>query len=340
MVRAKELSEAFRKNIVAAYESGKGFKKISKDFEISHSTVRKIVYKWRAFKTTANMPRSGRPSKFTPRADRKMLKEVSKNPKMSSRDLQQALATVDVEVHASTIRKRLHKFNLHGRRARRKPLLSKRNIKARLTFARENVDKDQDFWNNVLWTDESKIELFGHQSRGHVWRKPNTAFQEKNLIPTVKHGGGSVMVWGCFAAAGPGQLTIIESTMNSTVYQKVLEEHVRPSVRKLKLKRNWTMQHDNDPKHTSKSTKDWLKKKKWRVLEWPSQSPDLNPIEMLWGDLKRAVHARNPSNISQLKQFCIEEWDKIPSDRCQRLVDGYKNRLTAVISAKGGNTSY
>uniref|UniRef100_A0A3Q3J790 Tc1-like transposase DDE domain-containing protein n=1 Tax=Monopterus albus TaxID=43700 RepID=A0A3Q3J790_MONAL len=340
MVRAKELSEAFRKNIVAAYESGKGFKKISKDFEISHSTVRKIVYKWRAFKTTANMPRSGRPSKFTPRADRKMLKEVSKNPKMSSRDLQQALATVDVEVHASTIRKRLHKFNLHGRRARRKPLLSKRNIKARLTFARENVDKDQDFWNNVLWTDESKIELFGHQSRGHVWRKPNIAFQEKNLIPTVKHGGGSVMVWGCFAAAGPGQLTIIESTMNSTVYQKVLEEHVRPSVRKLKLKRNWTMQHDNDPKHTSKSTKDWLKKKKWRVLEWPSQSPDLNPIEMLWGDLKRAVHARNPSNISQLKQFCIEEWDKIPSDRCQRLLDGYKNRLTAVISAKGGNTSY
>uniref|UniRef100_A0A3Q3JS38 Transposase n=1 Tax=Monopterus albus TaxID=43700 RepID=A0A3Q3JS38_MONAL len=340
MVRAKELSEAFRKNIVAAYESGKGFKKISKDFEISHSTVRKIVYKWRAFKTTANMPRSGRPSKFTPRADRKMLKEVSKNPKMSSRDLQQALATVDVEVHASTIRKRLHKFNLHGRRARRKPLLSKRNIKARLTFARENVDKDQDFWNNVRWTDESKIELFGHQSRGHVWHKPNTAFQEKNLIPTVKHGGGSVMVWGCFAAAGPGQLTIIESTMNSTVYQKVLEEHVRPSVRKLKLKRNWTMQHDNDPKHTSKSTKDWLKKKKWRVLEWPSQSPDLNPIEMLWGDLKRAVHARNPSNISQLKQFCIEEWDKIPSDRCQRLLDGYKNRLTAVISAKGGNTSY
>ena len=143
MVRSKELSEAFRKKIVAAYESGKGFKKISKEYKISHSTVRKIVYKWRTFKTTANMPRSGRPSKFTPRADRKMLKEVSKNPKMSSRDLQQALATVDVKVHASTIRKRLHKFNLHGRCARRKPLLSKRNMKARLKFARVNVGKDQ-----------------------------------------------------------------------------------------------------------------------------------------------------------------------------------------------------
>ena len=161
-----------------------------------------------------------------------MLKEVYKTPKMSSRDLQQALATVDVKVHASTIRKRLHKFNLHGRCVRRKPLLSKRNTKARLKFARGSVDKEQDFWNNVLWTDESKIELFGHQNRGHVWRTPNTAFQEKNFIPTVKHGGGSVMVWGCFAAAGPGQLTIIESIMNFTVYQRMLEQHVRPSVRK------------------------------------------------------------------------------------------------------------
>ncbi len=83
MVILKELSEAIRKKIVAAYESGKGFKKVSKDFEISHSTVRKIVFKWRTFKTTADMPRSGHPSKFTPRADCKMLKEVSKIPKMS-----------------------------------------------------------------------------------------------------------------------------------------------------------------------------------------------------------------------------------------------------------------
>lgn len=100
----------------------------------------------------------------------------------------------------------------------RKPLLSKRNIKARLKFARANVDKDHDFWNNVLWTDESKTELFGHQNSRHVWRKPNTAFQEKTLISTVKHGGGSIIVWGCFAAAAPGQLTITEYIMNSTVY--------------------------------------------------------------------------------------------------------------------------
>ncbi len=82
----------------------------------------------------------------------------------------------------------------------------------------------------------------------------------KIIIPTVKHGGGSVMVWGCFAASGPGRLAIIDGTMNSVLYQKILKENVRPSVCDLKLKRTWVMQQDNDPKHTSKSTSEWLKK--------------------------------------------------------------------------------
>uniref|UniRef100_A0A8C4XFK0 Tc1-like transposase DDE domain-containing protein n=1 Tax=Erpetoichthys calabaricus TaxID=27687 RepID=A0A8C4XFK0_ERPCA len=97
---------------------------------------------------------------------------------------------------------------------------------------------------------------------------------------------------------------------------------------------------DNDPKHTSKSTSEWLKKNKMKTLEWPSQSPDLNPIEMLWHDLKKAVHARKPSNKAELQQFCKDEWAKIPPERCKRLIASYRKRLIAVIAAKGGPTSY
>ncbi len=64
----------------------------------------------------------------------------------------------------------------------------------------------------------------------YIWRKSNTAFQKKNIIPTVKYGGDSVMVWGCFAASGPGRLAVINGTMNSAVYQKILKDNVRPSV--------------------------------------------------------------------------------------------------------------
>ncbi len=125
--------------------------------------------------------------------------------------------------------------------------------------------------------------------------------------------------------------------MNSALYQKVLKENVRPSVCDLKLKRTWVMQQDTDLKHTSKSTSEWLKKNKIKVLEWPS--PDLNPIEMLWHDLKQSIHTRKHSNVAELKQFCKEEWAKIPPQRCERLIASYRKRLIAVVAVKGGTTS-
>ncbi len=100
------------------------------------------------------------------------------------------------------------------------------------------------------------------------------------------------------------------------------------------------MQQDNDLKHTSKSTSEWLKENKIKVLESPSQSLDLNPIEMLWHDLKHLFHARKPSNVAELKQFCKEEWAKIPPQLCERLNDSYRKHFIVVVAAKGGTTSY
>ncbi len=99
----------------------------------------------------------------------------------------------------------------------------------------------------------------------------------------------------------------------------------------LKLKRTWVMQQDNDPKHTSKSTSEWLKKNKIKVLEWPSQSPDLNLIEMQWDDLKQFIHAWKPSNVAELNQFCKEELAKIPPQRCERLLASYCKRCCCKV---------
>ncbi len=118
------------------------------------------------------------------------------------------------------------------------------------------------------------------------------------------------------------------------------EEDWENVMRALKMKRGWVFQHDNDPKHTARATKEWLRKKHFKVLEWPSQSPDLNPIENLWRELKVRVAQLQPQNITALEEICMEEWAKIPATVCENLVKTYRKRLTSVIANKGYITKY
>uniref|UniRef100_A0A4W5QPD4 Transposase Tc1-like domain-containing protein n=1 Tax=Hucho hucho TaxID=62062 RepID=A0A4W5QPD4_9TELE len=228
---------------------------------------------------TVNLPRPGAPCKISPRGVAMIMRTVRNQPRTTREDLVNDLKAAGTIVTKKTIGNTLRREGLKSCSARKVPLLKKAHIHARLKFANEHLNDSEDIWVKVLWSDETKMELFGINSTRRVWRRRNAAYDPKNTIPTVKHGGGNIMLWGCFSAKGTGQLHRIKGTMDGAMYRQILGENLLTSAWALKMGRGWVFQHDNDPKHTAKATKEWLKKKHIKVLEWPSQSPDLNPIE-------------------------------------------------------------
>ncbi len=259
----------------------KATRRSEKALLISQNTVAKVVQTFKKDGTaTISQRRPGRPWKLTPLQERLLMRRVEENRHASSLQLSK-----EVESQTGVTISPRHNTAytaeewLHGCHPRKKPLLKPRHKKARLEFVRAHADKDEDYWDSILWSDETKINVFGTDGFKTVWRRKGEEYKEKCMVPTVKHGGGSVLMWGCMSAAGVEELNFIDGIMNLQMYCSILKEKMLPSLRA--LGRRGLFQHDNDPKHTSKATVGFLKKNRVKVIQWPSMSPDLNPIEHL-----------------------------------------------------------
>ncbi|KAG2460102.1 TCB1 transposase, partial [Polypterus senegalus] len=335
-MKSKELSVDLRDRIDSRHKSGEGYRKISAALKVPMSKVASIIRKWKKFETTRTLPRAGRSSKLINRGRRDLVREVTENPMVTLSEHQRSSVESGEPSRRTTISAAIHQSGLYGRVARQKPLLSKRHIAAHLEFAKRHLKDSQTIRNKILRSDETKIELFGVNARHHIWKKPGTAHHQANTIPTVKLGVGSIRLWGCLSAAGTGRLVRIKGKMTAGKYRDILDENLLQSALDLRLGQRFIFQQDNDPKRTVKISKECLQDNSVNVLEWPSQSPDLNPIEHLWRDLKMAVHRRFPSNLIELERCCKEEWAKLAKDRCAKLVASYSKTL----AAKGASTKY
>lgn len=152
-------------------------------------------------------------------------------------------------------------------------------------------------------------------------------------------GGTKHKLSGCFSRDGMGPLVRIDGIMDATKYKGILQRQMLPHAREY-MAPNWIFQHDNDPKHTSGLVKRYLERQQVRVLPWPAQSPDLNPIEHVWGELEKRVRTKNYRNGDELFAALQREWDRFDIETCIKLVDSMGNRCAAVKASKGFPTKY
>lgn len=333
-----------RQKIIVLHEEGYSQRQIVQKTKYSRTAIRAIIKKFKNTGSLEDKTRSGRPPKLT-KHDIKYLKNLSlRNRKKTSSELAQDVqAGTGTSVSSSCIRRHLLKAGLRGCVAIRKPLLRRGNKEKRLKYAKQYNHWTQEMLNRVLYTDESKFELFGSKNRQYVRRRVGEAYHLDCLHPTIKHGGGSVLVWGCISSSGVGDLIRIDGKLTGERYVKILRRNAIPSGMRL-IGNNFILQQDNDPKHCSRVAKKYLQdmceEGVLEVMNWPPQSPDLNIIEHVWEYLNKKKVEYNPRNAEQCFQILKREWDNIPQNFITNLYKSIPRRIAAVIKAKGGHTKY
>ena len=308
---------------------------------IPRSSANYMVTKYKSMKCIGNMIGRGRKRKTTIHTDRIIQRKIKTDRRKSSTSVKAELQTeLDITISETTIRRRAHEIGLYGRVARKKPCLNKANRGKRLEYVRTYREKPLVFWNNVIWSDESIFNLFGSDGKIMVWRSIKEELEPRCTVPTVKHDGGNVKCWGCFSSSGVDNLVFIDGNMTGELYRDILQKNLLQSVKKLNMAKDWWFQHDNDPKHTARIVTNWLDQKRIQRLEWPSFSPDMNPIEHLWDEVERRMKKEQPKNEKDLQECLTRVWNGIEKPVLKKLVDSVLNRLNEVIRMKGYSTRY
>lgn len=149
------------------------------------------------------------------------------------------------------------------------------------------------------------------------------------------------MMWGAFSASGCLDIQFTSSRMNSRDYIQVLEKSLIPFLREHPEK-TWIFQQDNARIHTSRETMTWMENNSINVMKWPACSPDLNPIENIWGILVRRVYAGNRQydSTNHLKEAIVKEWRQLDKELIKNLINSLKKRIIGVIKLKGGPINF
>lgn len=305
-------------------------KKISSETKIPLRTVERYMQKLRETGSIEPKRIKGRPKKINAVESHTMGQWVRRNNRTSVRSIASKLESkFGKKVSHMTVFRHLRNQSYQSTVPAPTPMITEKQRQARLEWAHRHLKDD---WSKTIFTNEMAFCLFRNTVR--MWCKSGSRPVRK--LPKNQQ---KVMAWGGFSVRGRTPLCAFTTIMDSDFYIRILEEHLLPTASQWFGSR-WRLVQDNDPKHKSKKTLEFFNRQHFLVLDWPSNSPDLNPIENLWNIVKNNVEKRRPQNINELKQMMVEEWNAIPTKILKNLAMSMTTRCKLCIEAKGERIKY
>lgn len=251
--------------------------------------------------------------------------------------------TTSLQISVGTARRYVKLLNLQSYVAVQKPFLSKKNIAARIIWARTHEHWTQKQWANVMFTDESSFTVRPKKNRMHVWRHRGQRLRTKFMVATFKSGYKTVSVWGGFSLRGRTPLVGIIGSFDSNTYRVIIDNHILPFAYDVHGgTESFVLQEDNCGPHRAKSIATYLANEEVSRMKWPAQSPDLNCIENVWGLLKSQLRKRKvyPNTPLQLFHILSNLWNSLPDSYFCNLVASMPRRIEMVRKNRGGATKY
>jgi hypothetical protein len=305
----------------------KGTRSAKKIHTLTKIPLRTIYYNLKKLRDTNDIGHkrgAGRPTSVTTKISEKIQQYVKEEPTISARTLAIRLRN---RVSRTTIARHLKSLGYMYNTPIKTPMLTERHKIKRVEWAKKHLD---DNWDNTFFTDETAFQLF-RNTIGR-WYKGLRPFRR---IPKDR---SKIFAWGGFSKKGRVKLYCFREIMTAEVYVNILKKNL-PAVKKM-FGKKWRFLQDNDPKHTSRLAKSFLETETPELMDWPSNSPDINPIENLWSIVKRRVEKREPRNSDDLMQFMMEEWGSIPKVTLKNLVNSMRTRCELVIQNNGERINY
>ena len=305
------------------------------DIRTTRQTVARFIRRFQQTKTIARKEGSGRPSKITPQV-RCIVDQAMKNDdETTAIQLHKLLTAQGISISFSTIIRCRSMLGWTFRGSKYCQLIRRQNKIRRFIWACDNLNEAvNNGFSDVIWTDKTTVQLESH--RRHSFRKKG---EPAALKPRPKHPI-KLHVWAGISRKGPTSVAIFEGIMDAEFYISLLRAHLLPCIRE-KFPDHHKLMQDNDPKHTSKAAKQFFDMESVNWWKTPPESPDMNPIENLWHELKEFIRREvRPTTKTELVAGIKQFWDTVDVAKCNKYINHLRKVVPKVISLDGAATGY